>query len=126
MIRSINPSNTKATFVQSTGYKYSYKPSKPCHVWHSLDSSRRALSDEYPCARVSVIFNFFASFCIGQSRWNLCQMPCNIHLTRLNQIKSNQIDSSKRVRDVTIVCCFHWFMVGISIPLFYSYACCHI
>ena len=32
-----------------------------------MDSSRRVLSDEYPFARVSVIFHvFFASFCIGQ------------------------------------------------------------
>ena len=35
--------------------------------WYSLDSSRWVLSDECPCARVSVIFQcFFASFCVGQ------------------------------------------------------------
>ena len=33
--------------------------------WYLLDSSRWALSDKYQCARVSVIFQVFASFCIG-------------------------------------------------------------
>ena len=36
----------------------------PC--WYSLDSSCWVLSDEYPCARVKIIFQVFASFCIGQ------------------------------------------------------------
>ena len=36
--------------------------------WYSLDSSHRVLSDEYPYARVSVIFQVFASFCIAQIR----------------------------------------------------------
>ena len=55
----LNPSNAKATFTQSTIETLS------CRC--SLDSSRGALSDEYPCARVAVIFHvFFTSFCIDQ------------------------------------------------------------
>ena len=34
--------------------------------WYPLDSSHWVLSDEYPCARVSVFFRVFASFCFGQ------------------------------------------------------------
>ena len=33
--------------------------------WYSLDSSCWALSDECPCARFSVIFQIFPSFCIS-------------------------------------------------------------
>ena len=36
------------------------------YSWYSLDSSHWALSDEYPYARVPVIFRLFASFCYGQ------------------------------------------------------------
>ena len=48
------------------GRKIFWKPSKPCHVniyWNALS---RVLSDEYPSARVSVVFKVFASFYIGQ------------------------------------------------------------
>ena len=33
---------------------------------YSLEGSRWVISDEYPCAMISIIFRGFASFCIGQ------------------------------------------------------------
>ena len=33
---------------------------------YSLDNSCLVLSDEYPCGRISVVFQDFVSFCIGQ------------------------------------------------------------
>ena len=62
----LNPSNAESTFVQSTQMQRFLKTIKTMSCWYSLESSRRALSDEYPFARVSVIFRIFASFCIGQ------------------------------------------------------------
>ena len=60
---SLNPSNAKTIFILSTKHTLS--------CWYSLDSSLWVLPDEYPYARVSVIFyfffSFFASFFIGQT-----------------------------------------------------------
>ena len=43
--------------------KYFWKPYKPCHVgWYSLDSPQGVLSYEYPCARVSLVFQFFLHY----------------------------------------------------------------
>ena len=42
------------------------KTAETLSCWYVLDSCRQVLSDEYSCARVSVIFQFFASICIGQ------------------------------------------------------------
>ena len=42
------------------------KTTQTLSYWCSLESSRWALSDEYPIARVLVFFRFFAWFCIGQ------------------------------------------------------------
>ena len=62
-----NPSNAEATFVKNTKMQRLLKTILTLSCWYSLDSYRGALSDEYPFARVSVIFiGFFASFCIGQ------------------------------------------------------------
>ena len=55
----INPSNTEATFVQSTRMQKFMKTIKTLSCWYSLDSSRRVLSDEYSFARVSVNFQVF-------------------------------------------------------------------
>ena len=46
-----NPSNAKATFVQSTRTQIFEKPLNPVMLVFS-----GVLSDEYPCDRVSVIF----------------------------------------------------------------------
>ena len=63
---TLNRSNAKSTFVQSTQMQTFLKTIQTQSCWYSLESSRGALSDEYPFARVSVIFRIFASFCIGQ------------------------------------------------------------
>ena len=55
----INPSNAETTFVQSTRMQHFLKNIQTLSCWYSLDSSRLVLSDEYPYARVSVIFQFF-------------------------------------------------------------------
>ena len=57
-----NPSNAEATFVQSTRTQIFLKTIQTLSCWYSLDSSRGVLSDEYPFARVSVIFQ---DFCIN-------------------------------------------------------------
>ena len=51
-----NPSNAKATFIQSTVMQRILKIILTLSCWYSLDSSRRVLLDEYPFARNSVIF----------------------------------------------------------------------
>ena len=61
-----NPSNAKATFFQSKRMQIFLKTTVTLSYWYSLDISRRVLSDEYPFVRVSDIFQFFTSFCIGQ------------------------------------------------------------
>ena len=47
--------------------------------WYSLESSCRVLSIEYLCARVSVIFHFFASFCIGQISHQQYKQTCPLY-----------------------------------------------
>ena len=56
------PSNAKATFVQSTQMQRFLKTIQTLSCWYSLESSHGALSDVYPFARVSVIFQ---DFCIS-------------------------------------------------------------
>ena len=53
-----HPKSTRKQRSLKTIYTLSY--------WYSLDSSHWVLSHEYPFTRVSVIFRYFASFCIGQ------------------------------------------------------------
>ena len=71
-VLSVNSSNAKATFIQSIssksrGCKDFWWPTKLCHVGiHSKALTAWVLSDEYPYARVSVIIQLFASFCIGK------------------------------------------------------------
>ena len=62
----VSPSNDEDTFTKSTRTQSFSKIIQTLSCWYSLDSSRWVLSDEYPYARVSVIFQVFASFCIGQ------------------------------------------------------------
>ena len=50
------PSNAEATFVQITRARRFLKIISTLSAWCSLDSSHWVLSDEYPCARVSVFF----------------------------------------------------------------------
>ena len=57
----VNPSNAEATFDQCTGTQKSLKTILTLSYWYSLDSPHRVLSNEYPYARVSVIF---PDFCI--------------------------------------------------------------
>ena len=55
---NMNPSNAKTTFTQSKRHKDFWKTVKPCYVGiHWI--TRWVLSEEYPCARVSVLFPFF-------------------------------------------------------------------
>ena len=63
---NINPSKAKATFVLSTRTLKPFKTMPALSCWYSLDSSRQALSFEYPFARVSVVYQDFVLFCIGQ------------------------------------------------------------
>ena len=63
---SFNPYNAEATFIQSTRMQTFLITILTLSCWYSLESSRRVLLYEYPFARVSVIFSFFASFCVGQ------------------------------------------------------------
>ena len=55
-----NPYNAEATFVQSTRTQRFLKIIQTLSCWYSLESSRGVLSDEYPVARVSVIFPGFS------------------------------------------------------------------
>ena len=64
--RWVNPPNVKGTFVQSTKMQRFLKTIQTLSCWYSLESSRWVLSDEYPFARVSIIFQDFASFCTDQ------------------------------------------------------------
>ena len=52
----VKPSNAGATFIQSTRTQ---RFLKTLSCWYSLESSHWVLSDEYPHARVSVIFQLF-------------------------------------------------------------------
>ena len=66
--KGLNPSNAEATFVH-----FKHKDAKifESHLNRhiGIHGSCGVFSDEYPCARVSVIFfRFFASFSIGQIR----------------------------------------------------------
>ena len=56
---SLNPSNAEATFIQSTMMQRFLKTILTLSCWFSLESSRWVLSDEYPYAEVSLIFQFF-------------------------------------------------------------------
>ena len=56
---TLNPSNAGTTLAQSTRTQTFLKIIKTLSCWYSLDSSRWVLSDEYPFARVSVIFQIF-------------------------------------------------------------------
>ena len=51
-----------ATFVQSTKMQICFENHHGGIHWKALAEN----SDEYSCARVSIIFQVFASFCIGQ------------------------------------------------------------
>ena len=52
----LNPSNTKATFVQSTRMQRFLITIYTLSCWYSSDSSRRELLDKDSFARVSIIF----------------------------------------------------------------------
>ena len=56
---AFNPFNAEATFVQSTRVQIFLITIWTSSCWYSLDRSPWVLSDEYPCARVSVKFQFF-------------------------------------------------------------------
>ena len=56
---TINPSNAEATFFQSARTQRFLKTIRTLSCWYSLESSLLVLSDEYPFARVSVIFQLF-------------------------------------------------------------------
>ena len=52
----LNLSNAEATFIQSARMKIFLKTILTLSCWYSLDSSCWILSDEYPFARLSVIY----------------------------------------------------------------------
>ena len=51
-----NAEATTCTFIHSTREQRILKIIQTLSCWYSLNSSRSVLSDEYSCARVSVIF----------------------------------------------------------------------
>ena len=55
----VNPSTAKVIFIQSTGLKDFRKPSKPCNAGIHWIVLTEVLSDECPCARVSLTFQVF-------------------------------------------------------------------
>ena len=61
----LNPYAADATYVQSTWTQKKLKTIKILSCWYSLDSFCSALSDEYPFARVSVIFPVFRVILYG-------------------------------------------------------------
>ena len=63
--RFLTHRGAEATFAQSTRTHTFLKTIYTLSCWYPLDRSRRVLSDECPCARVSVISQCCASFCIG-------------------------------------------------------------
>ena len=54
-----NPSNAKASFVQSTRIHIFLKTILTLSCWYPLNSSHWVLSNEYPWVRVSDIFHLF-------------------------------------------------------------------
>ena len=56
---ALNPFNAEATFIQCKRTQRFLKTIQTLSCWYSLEISRRVLSDEYPFARVSVIFQDF-------------------------------------------------------------------
>ena len=62
VILVLNPFNAEASFVQSTRTQRSLKTLLTLSSWYSLNSSRQVISDEYPFARCSVIFQVFYNF----------------------------------------------------------------
>ena len=62
--QKINPSNAEANFFQRI--KDAKKHLNPVMLELIGQLLLSTISDEYPYARVSVIFQVFASFCIGQ------------------------------------------------------------
>ena len=61
----VNPSNAEAIHIQSTRMQIFLKTSETLSCWYSLNSSRCVVSDEYPCAGDSLIFQFISII----SRW---------------------------------------------------------
>ena len=57
----VNPFNAEATVFQSAMTQILLKTIQTLSCWYSLESSRWVLSDEYPYAKLSVIFR---GFCI--------------------------------------------------------------
>ena len=55
----VNPFNAESFFVQSTRTQIFLKTIQTLSCWYSLERSRGVLSDEYPFAKVSVIFRGF-------------------------------------------------------------------
>ena len=64
----INPSNAEATYAQSSMTQKSLKTILTLSCWYSLNSSRWVLSDEYPFARVSIIFQNFCIILYGPNK----------------------------------------------------------
>ena len=64
----VYPSNAKATLVQYTRMQIFGKTISTLSSWYSLDSSCWVLSDEYPYARVSVIFQDFCTILLWPNK----------------------------------------------------------
>ena len=59
LLEGSNPFHTEASLVQGRKMPKVLKTIETLSFWYSLESSRWVLSDEYPYARVSVIFQLF-------------------------------------------------------------------
>ena len=72
----------QSTFVQSTRMQIYSKTNWTLSCWYSLEGSRRVLSDDYQCARYSVIFQFFFNhFVLGKLASSIRDDPFNAKAT---------------------------------------------
>ena len=96
LYENFNPSNGEAILSSKIqGCKDFWKPLKPCHVGTHWKISCWVLSDEYPCSRVSVIFQVFCNGQIShQQHKDLKVNPCthtNKHRIQYKSIQEYRI-----------------------------------
>ena len=80
---SFNPSNAEAIFIQSTRMQRFLKTILTLSCWYSLESSHWVLSDEYPFARVSVIFQVFShNFVLVKLAFSSIRVKIDTHISK--------------------------------------------
>ena len=105
-----SPSNGKATFVHRTRARTFLKTISTPSCWYSLDSSHYVFSDEYPYARVSVIFRILSHPFVFAKL-----------VTSRIRVKSQKWPSRRGQSDFSqVVYCttgFHGLALSVPIPL---------